>query len=373
MKQTSVKIGIIALAGLMATAFAACTKVEASQGGDIDYTKPILLSQQLQAELDGTKSLAENNDMRNESFGVLGYQYNVAGIGGSDGTWLTNRAQAKVNVFATTTGGTTYKVPEIVSCSDAGVCSYTPLQYWDKQKNYAFFAYYPTGLAVKDENGGTYSTSTMGAPYVEYSVVSSGTTFNNFSQMQDVLTAYSIDRNVKDGRNVNLNFQHRLFCIAVKALNMENVPVTISKLDVKISGIDNQSVRLALDRSLDDKLTKFGQKQSPTFNVINTTAEAYTIPQGEKHTVSGSNNIMLIPPQRVNDNNAHNGNISMKYTKGTGSEVTVNNISITNIDRVDFEAGRKYYLNITFSGDGVFVELVTSPRWTDAPVDIEFE
>ena len=354
-----------------------CSKQEqTSQGNEIDYTKPILLSQMLQAELEDvdadTKSAALISSMAGQEFAVLAYKYDMAGIGGSDGTWLTNRAQAKVNVFAGTTGGTDYNVPQVVECSDGGVCTYDAIQYWNKKMNYTFFAYYPKTIAVKTEDGSNYTSDTMGAPFIEYSVLSAPGTLKTFSEMQDVMTAYSIDRNVRDGREVNLNFQHRLFCIAVKALNMEEEPVTISSLMLTLDGIQNQSVRLALDRSLADKVTAFNPKSTGSFPVISTAAEAYTVPKNEKHTVSGDNNILLIAPQAAGIATENGSEISVSYKIGSGAEQSRTS-KIRGIGSIDFEAGRKYYATMTFSQGGVFVEIKPSPRWIDEFIDIEFE
>ena len=172
-----------------------------------------------------------------DAFSVLGYKYTS-----SDG-WKAAKAQASQNK---TIEFTDYKganitalmgvfeladrysegydpaTSDIIPDKDTveysnGVHHYSPLQEWEPNLTYSFFAWYPSDLLVNKKENKDYR-EVEGNPYIDYSIAE-GAGFVGREQMYDVMTACKIDAKKRQGVNVNLEMEHRLSVLDIQAVN----------------------------------------------------------------------------------------------------------------------------------------------------------
>ena len=232
--------GLIALCG--------CEQKTLTQGGvddEEDFTIPS--GSYIFFNVDNPTRAALKVGQLAEPFYVLGYKYTSA-----DG-WKAAKAQATQNRQITFTD---YKQTENVTAPmgvfgladryndavtdatpnipdkqfvgyDGGVHSYSPLQEWEPNLTYSFFAWCPTSLKVNGEENSNVDYRTVeGNPYINYSIAN-GAGFVGREMMYDVMTACKIDAKKRHGVNVNLTMEHRLSVLDIQAVNI------ISAVDIK--------------------------------------------------------------------------------------------------------------------------------------------
>ena len=200
-------------------------------GPDASSRSYIFFSQ----SIDTKASLVTTSNMG--SAGLVGYMY--------DGTW-----ESTANTAATDRGYVFYdnnvSVPnETMTVSADGTCSYEPLQVWRGQKTYSFFAYYPLG------NNSVVLNTAGNAPTITYTM--DATSAENLkSTMVDVVTAACKDVDQSDVGNkgdLELEFNHRLSCLAVQVKNTSSGTITLNSIILNIAGIKNNSITIPLDGS----------------------------------------------------------------------------------------------------------------------------
>ena len=233
--------GLIALCG--------CEQKTLTQGGvddEEDFTIPS--GSYIFFNVDNPTRAALKVGQLKEPFYVLGYKYTSA-----DG-WKAAKAQATQNRQITFTD---YKQTENVTApmgvfgladrysegynsttSDNSpdkqlveysndVHHYLPLQEWEPNLTYSFFAWYPTSLKVNGEENSNVDYRTVeGNPYINYSIAE-GAGFVGREKMYDVMTACKIDAKKRHGVNVNLTMEHRLSVLDIQAVNI------ISAVDIE--------------------------------------------------------------------------------------------------------------------------------------------
>ena len=182
-----------------------------------------------------------------EPFSVLGYKYTS-----KDG-WKAAKAQASQNrtiEFIDYTGAQITAPMGVFELADRysegydpatsdnspdkdkveysnGAHKYSPLQEWEPNLTYSFFAWYPFDLLVNKKENKDYR-EVEGNPYIDYSIADEdGTGFVSRENMFDVMTACKIDAKKRQGVNVNLTMEHRLSVLDIQAVNI------ISAVDIK--------------------------------------------------------------------------------------------------------------------------------------------
>lgn len=231
--------GLIALCG--------CEQKTLTQGGvddEEDFTIPS--GSYIFFNVDNPTRAALEVGQLTEDFYVLGYKYTS-----TDG-WSAAKAKASQNA---TIKFTDYKGANITAPMgvfglsdryndavtdatpnipdkqfvgyDGSVHSYSPLQEWEPNLTYSFFAWYPTSLKVNGEENSNVDYRTVeGNPYINYSIAE-GAGFVGREKMYDVMTACKIDAKKRHGVNVNLIMEHRLSVLDIQAVNI------ISAVDIK--------------------------------------------------------------------------------------------------------------------------------------------
>ena len=194
-------------------------------------------------------------NLRGKSFGVFGYTY------GYSTKWDNAKALARPQLFYN----------QVVACSGEGVCTYdinssvegNQLKPWDLSQKYTFFAYYPM---VAQGNGiSTSGAGAVGMPTVTYTLPlkSQGEGEVNPDTLQDLMTAYAVDKTAGDGK-VGFTFQHRLFCIEVLSQNFNTTKM------VKDKNENGEDIEVEIDA--DEKISDL------TLTIDNLAYQSLTVP-----------------------------------------------------------------------------------------------
>lgn len=304
----------------------------------------------------GTTRAPIITNMRGKEFAVLGYEYPKTTL------WNAYKALATPNVFAAT--------PQSVSCSTAGVCTYTNIKEWGNDKAYTFFAYFPINTAVK-YNGN--NSSYKGVPYIEYDLPTS----SDPDDLLDVMYAQSNENMLgSNSSTVKLQFNHALFCLFVQAMNLNDEDVKIKNVNFTINSIQHTHLHLNLDGTpyMVDKVDQTysgGSITGRTYTILDddneitippissTNPNATDVSNYKDASFTNDNNIMLIPQSEMS------GKITL-IKDGTSMEQEFTS-------DIDFKPGRKYAVSISFAGDAMSIKIIDSDEWTDSTSDIEFE
>ena len=78
--------------------------------------------------------------------------------------------------------------------------------------------------------------------------------------------------------------------------------------------------------------------------------------------------MIFIPQEGTSTDDFLQGNITYSYSDKNSDEEP----QTFNVGR-DMKAGRKYYLQMTFSAGAITIAIIESGEWTDKDVDIKFE
>lgn len=257
-----------------------------------------------------------------------------------------------------------------------GSFSYTPLQSWQKNLKYAFFAWYPTTLVA---NGGNIEYE--GAPYITYKLPE-GENRAARQSMVDVLTGCRIDYTKRDGLTVPLKMKHRLAALDIKAKSLitgralkdtysgdfgsvaddAEVVVDVTSLSLTLKGI-HTSVNIPLDDTDDS------QQMVATGSVLNKTYTGFDatndVTAGDPVSLVGNDELLMLIPQ--DDDIEVSVNVS--YTvecSGTSKAFTYSTDATIN----GLEGGVYHYLLLTFTKSGLFVQANKAVTWKDK-TDVE--
>lgn len=265
---------------------------------------------------------------------------------------------------------------------------------WDNASRYSFFAYYPYSgpgsciTTVTNQN-------TAGVPSIKYTTPF-GPDLKQIdpSDLKDVMIA-----SVKDAKNnadgtIYFNFKHCLSCLTVEARNLDEKKAddssdqTITNLSLTITSPIYNTLTIPLDYTLDPTAgisdLKSGNKTYIISgnNPINVPPISVTEGDPQKGkiqvvSVSGNNNVFIIP-QKANDANTGHlrGYVTFTAKDGvkTGEQGKAGYDKSLEFDSdKDFAAGRKYSLIVNFANGMISVAIVESGDWTDKDIIHSFE
>lgn len=227
------------------------------------------------------------------------------------------------------------------------------LKTWEDGKKYTFFAHYPTTLTLS-------SSTTYGTPYITYSLPT------DVASMVDIMTASVFDTDNSLSNTVGFTFKHRLAALGVQIRNLNSdASIELDKLNITFTGntLKYNQATISLDESIAMTRTGSSVSQGP-YSII--PSGSVTIPAME--TVSLENALIFIPQEGTGTSDYLQGNITYSYSSSNSDE----DPKAFNVGR-DMKAGRKYYLQMTFSAGAITIAIIESGEWTDKDVDIEFE
>lgn len=233
--------------------------------------------------------------------------------------------------------------------------TYDQLKEWEEGMKYTFFAHQPTGLELSPN-------TTYGTPYLTYTLPT------DVASMVDIMTASVFDTDNTLGNTVGLTFKHRLTALGIQIRNLKEDPIELDKLNISFTenSLKYNKATIPLDASMEMTRTASddGVYQGPYSFISSGTIT--TIPALE--TVSLDNAMIFIPQEGTSTKDFLQGNITYSYSDSNSDE----DPQTFNVGR-DMKAGRKYYLQMTFSADAITIAIIESGEWTDKDVDIEFE
>lgn len=336
-------------------------------------------------------------DMKDKSFGVLGYQYSPTS------NWASAKVLAKPDLF--------YDLE--VKCEPNGLCSYdidkdqadNQLKPWEDYL-YSFFAYHPYGgdgitISAKEAT----NTPTLTYKYGWLSQAEIGETISSYpedyTKIFDLMTAEAID--LDGSGNVNFNFKHRLFAVEVLVNNFnENTEGTldarhtISDLKLKVKGLANQSITLPLSTialGAEEKIITDGKKVSytldgeekdevtfliqgkpvvvPAFNE-ELTQNGITSGRGIATSISklgsatGNGYLMFIPQTA-------DLSFTLTWTDDKIQASDFAKIKNTLDSTMEFKAGKLYQIIINYVGSGITIAIIEAGSWDNQNVYYTFE
>lgn len=268
-----------------------------------------------------------------------------------------------------------------------GVHSYSPLQNWQKNLKYAFFAWYPASLVA---NGG--NSNYEGSPYISYSIPT-GVDRTARQNMLDVLTACQIDYTKRDGMTVPLKMNHRLAALDVKVNNLisakalketynsvfgtvgDGAPVTIdvTAFSLTLNGIHTTAKIPLNDKDANEKIVP----SNPVNRTYTGFAGASSIAQNSPKSIVGSDEMLILIPQ---DTPITVG-LSMSYTVTCGGITKAFTVQSTNPNGTGYQAldikieeldeGYFHYLTLSLTKSGLFVHADKAVSWEPAGDDVE--
>lgn len=261
----------------------------------------------------------------------------------------------------------------------SGSCSYKPLQSWQKNLKYAFFAWYPTTLVA---NGG--NKDYEGSPYITYTLPV-GVDLTARQSMVDVLTGCRIDYTKRDGLTVPLKMKHRLAALDIKAESLitasalqdtytsdfgdvadsAKVVIDVTSLSLTLNGI-HTSATIPLDDTDTDKEIEATGSANKTYIGFAATND---VTAGEAVSLVGDDELLLLIPQTGNIS----AYVSVSYTVKCGGKkksFTYDTPQLSPITINGLESGVYHYLLLTFTKSGLFVQANKAVTWKDK-TDVE--
>lgn len=276
--------------------------------------------------------------------------------------------------YSTATPG----VQTITYDNTSGSCSYTPLQSWQKNLKYAFFAWYPATLVA---NGG--KNDYEGSPYITYTLPD-GVDRTARQSMVDVLTACRIDYTKRDGLTVPLKMKHRLAALDIKAESLitasalkdtynsefgtvadnAEVMIDVTSLSLTLNGI-HTSATIPLDDTDTDKEIEATGSANKTYTGF---AAENDIVADDQVSLVGNDELLLLIPQTGNIS----ANVNVNYTvKCDGKEKAFTGVTPSSPITINgLESGVFHYLLLTFTKSGLFVQANKAVTWKDR-TDVE--
>ena len=305
--------------------------------------------------------IKENMKDPNAPFGVLGYNYS------KETNWATARVLATPDVF--------YNVN--VNYSN-NIFTYqdndTDLKPWSSVDKFSFFAYYP--MASSSNNITISSSNALDVPIVSYEFPFPASTSTVMdvpasTAISDLMTASAIDITSVGSGYVNLNFEHRLFCIDVIVRNYNSNPVTINNLTLTLTGLKYRKITIPLDKN-DTKVDVTTDGTAPsttTFKITNKTVvvPGYTDSKNLSYSISknGSDNggyLFLIPQET----RSLTGSVSWDEIND------FDNVNTTFTSNTALEEGKRYVVVINIAGESITIAIIEEESWDSKDVNIEF-
>lgn len=268
-----------------------------------------------------------------------------------------------------------------------GLHSYSPLQSWQKNLKYAFFAWYPASLAA---NGG--NSNYEGSPYISYSLPT-GVDRTARKEMLDVLTACKVDYTKGDGMTVSLDMNHRLAALDVQVNSLINAqglkdtyssefssvaddaPVTIdvTAFSLTLNGIYTEAKIPLNDKDANEKIVA----SSPANKTYTGFAGASDIAYKSPTSIVGSDEMLILIPQAT----PITVGLSMSYTVKCGGITKAFTVQSTNPNGTGYQAldieieeldeGYFHYLTLSLTKSGLFVHADKAVSWEPAGDDVE--
>ena len=350
-------------------------------------------------------------DMKDKSFGVLGYKYSATT------NWATAKPVTAPNTF--------YNLE--VACADNGNCSYDAypsdntknLKEWE-EGNYSFFAYHP----YTDKNtttGITLSTSTTtNTPTLTYTygwlngsgkswflpdfstiALQKESTPQNITvevvnlcdanaPIYDVMTAEAIDVNGRGNGTVGLNFKHRMFALEVLANNYnENTEGThdarqsITSLVLTLNGLQNSSMTIPMSMQSGEVAPDYDGAKPGTrsFLITDPNKGGIEIPAFNEVTEDGRGEGVATSLSKFGGRNGNAGYLMLiPQTSGLSGSLHwaelrnfPGNIDSDFTSNIEFKAGRLYQLYINYVGSGITIALIEAGAWDIHDVEHKFE
>lgn len=258
---------------------------------------------------------------------------------------------------------------------DNGVHSYAPLQSWQKNLKYAFYAWYPASLIANGAN-----TNYEGSPYITYTLPA-GTDRTDRQNMLDVLTACRIDYTKKDGMTVPLKMNHRLSALDIKVKSLitakalketynsvfgavaDNTPVTIdvTNFTLTLNGI-HTTAKIPLNDQDGDGEIEASNNVNRTYTGFN---GATGIAENTSTSIVGDDELLILIPQ----SSTIDVSLVIRYTIKCGGKEMTFTIDTTN-PRLDIEINGLeskvfHYLELTLTKSGLFVQANKAVSWED--------
>lgn len=365
-----------------------------------------------------TRGQLNHNNVLNDDFAVLGYQYPTI--------WENEKAMTRPNVFFTDQDHNNICLPQKVEYfvnSNAGTeyFSYSPEQAWTGN-TYAFFAYHPyyedsdkndenlPPVVIFDDN----NTVVVGDPYITYTLPS----LNDPTSLIDLMTASFTDTNFSESRNgVILNMQHRLSAIDIGIRNYakyavgvdaqgnpieKNVIIEVLGCDIELNDIAQKS-RIYFDPDIKDNkpttadahFTFVDSKKTEGDGdwILNALDIPYNITditritkdtESENHTTKATT-LLLIPQVGFLEGEI-NLRYKRKYTDDNGTVIYIPNPEPVNSDHdlyvasnlnINFNreliGGYRYDIEIVFTSNAITTQSRADDQWISKDVIHKFE
>ena len=349
-------------------------------------------------------------DMKDKSFGVLGYKYSATT------NWATAKPVTAPNTF--------YNLEvESVKNKENGSYNYNYDAYSDpnderslkewEEGNYSFFAYHPynaNGISLSSES--TTNTPTLTYTYawlnptnqdswyktgfntnaiVDKKIVSISVDvvklYDPTVPVFDVMTAEAIDVNGTGSGTVGLNFKHRMFALEVLANNYnettagKDAAAYMSSVVLTLNGLQHRTMTIPMSMQGDEDAPDYGGNApgSRSFLITNPEDGHIRIPAFNERTDDGRGEGV---PTSISLLGSTNGGYLMLIPQTAGLSGSLHwaelvnfpgNVSTDFTSNIEFKAGRLYQLYINFVGSGITIALIEAGAWDIHDVEHKFE
>ena len=351
-------------------------------------------------------------DMKDKSFGVLGYKYSAT----------TNWATAK----PVTAPMSDFYNLEVKSVNENGSYKYNydaylsdddkSLKEWE-EGNYSFFAYHPytdknttTGITLSTEtttntptltytygwlnpkgNESWYKTGFNTNAIVDKEIVPISVDvvklYDPTVPVFDVMTAEAIDVNGTGSGTVGLNFKHRMFALEVLANNYnettagKDAAAYMSSVVLTLNGLQHRTMTIPLSMQGDEDAPDYGGNApgSRSFLITNPEDGHIRIPAFNERTDDGRGEGV---PTSISLLGSTNGGYLMLIPQTAGLSGSLHwaelvkfpgTVSTGFSSSIEFKAGRLYQLYINFVGSGITIALIEAGAWDIHDVEHKFE
>ena len=351
-------------------------------------------------------------DMKDKSFGVLGYKYSAT----------TNWATAK----PVTAPMSDFYNLEVKSVNENGSYKYNydaylsdddkSLKEWE-EGNYSFFAYHPytdknttTGITLSTEtttntptltytygwlnpkgNESWYKTGFNTNAIVDKEIVPISVDvvklYDPTVPVFDVMTAEAIDVNGTGSGTVGLNFKHRMFALEVLANNYnettagKDAAAYMSSVVLTLNGLQHRTMTIPLSMQGDEDAPDYGGNApgSRSFLITNPEDGHIRIPAFNERTDDGRGEGV---PTSISLLGSTNGGYLMLIPQTAGLSGSLHWAELVNFpgtvstgfsSSIEFKAGRLYQLYINFVGSGITIALIEAGAWDIHDVEHKFE
>lgn len=332
---------IVYLATSVLLLMTACDKTGPANTQE-EYDRYIFFSQSVDTKAALIGSAAE---MSGKQFGVVGFKYSNTANSNWD-TYLADNPTVTPNVFYNGTSSTNVIS---VTCDDDGDGSYSPIQGWSNSKKYTFFAFYPVSDLVDPNDPDGETAYNGGVPAIKYTLDLTDAASLKGS-MVDVMTAPActdLDGSAPaNNGEVTFAFEHCLSALGVNFENASTGTITLTDVQLNISGIQYKGVVIPLD----------GSTTSP-IAVEETDPASFTVPMvitdESEIAVAGSAELsdkLIFVPQSAN----LGVQVLLKYKRQAGGDNVYETSTATLTTALT--KGKKHLIKIKFTESTVEVQ-----------------